>query len=148
LTFRGEEIFNYVFSEIVKLKTKKVQKLKSSFKTEKEMSNCCNTCAKGFGFFTKEHGCPRCKRVFCKNCLGHKVPESADLRKFIYVCLKCSKIPLNDASPSKKEKQENIEEMLYESSMKIKTFFVVFKVEPKRRSFRTCPGTDAYNKLH
>jgi hypothetical protein len=74
--------------------------------------SCCNTCAKEFGFWTKELGCPRCKRVFCKNCLSHKVPESPEnLKKKINVCLRCSKVPLNDLSSSK-PKQEKLEDIL------------------------------------
>ena len=73
----------------------------------------CNTCAKGFGFFSKELGCPRCKRVFCKKCLNYKIPESPEnLKKLIFVCLRCSKVPLNDASPSKAMKKDQIEELL------------------------------------
>lgn len=73
----------------------------------------CNTCAKTFGFWNKEMGCPRCKRVFCKKCLGHKVPESAEnLKKCIYVCLRCSKVPLdNPSSASKKVTPDQLEDI-------------------------------------
>lgn len=71
----------------------------------------CNTCARGFGFWNKEQGCPRCKKIYCKKCLNHKVPESPEnLKKMIYVCLRCSKMPL--VEPKKITKQEQIEEML------------------------------------
>lgn len=74
----------------------------------------CNTCAKSFGFWNKETGCPRCKRVFCKKCLNHKVPESAEnLKKLIYVCLKCSIVPVdNPSSTSKKVTPDQLEDIL------------------------------------
>ncbi|CRL06023.1 CLUMA_CG018970, isoform A [Clunio marinus] len=93
----------------------------------------CNTCARSFGFFNREQGCPRCKKIFCKKCLNHKIPESAEnLRKMIYVCLRCSRIPLNDNSKPKKGKQEEIEDIL--------------KLSPKEKAFEpvlepTLPST-------
>ena len=78
----------------------------------KLVMSTCNTCARPFGFFNKELGCPRCKRVFCKKCLGHKIRVSTDLKKMIYVCLKCSKVPNTNSSNAKKKGQEEIENIL------------------------------------
>uniref|UniRef100_A0A2M4AV19 FYVE-type domain-containing protein n=1 Tax=Anopheles triannulatus TaxID=58253 RepID=A0A2M4AV19_9DIPT len=49
----------------------------------------CTGCAKQFGFFTKEHGCPVCKFSFCTGCLKHKLVREG---KKLTVCLRCSKL--------------------------------------------------------
>lgn len=45
----------------------------------------CNSCGKAFGWFTKELGCIKCNRIFCKNCLIYKI-SSEDKKK---TCLRC-----------------------------------------------------------
>ncbi|XP_050100387.1 abscission/NoCut checkpoint regulator [Anopheles aquasalis] len=49
----------------------------------------CTGCAKQFGFFTKEHGCPVCKFSFCTGCLKHKLVREG---KKLTVCLRCAKL--------------------------------------------------------
>ncbi|ETN58693.1 hypothetical protein AND_009730 [Anopheles darlingi] len=49
----------------------------------------CTSCAKQFGFFTKEHGCPVCKFSFCTGCLKYKLVREG---KKLTVCLRCAKL--------------------------------------------------------
>lgn len=74
------------------------------------MSNC-QTCGRTFGFFTKELGCPKCNKVFCKKCLCYKIAASDNPKKTILVCLRCSKIQV-DPSIANKNKKPQLEELL------------------------------------
>ncbi|XP_070502857.1 abscission/NoCut checkpoint regulator [Chironomus tepperi] len=74
------------------------------------MSNC-NTCGKSFGFFTKELGCPKCNKVFCKKCLVYKIAASDNPKKTIWVCLRCSKVQ-EDPMIGSKNKKPPLEELL------------------------------------
>ncbi|XP_058060261.1 abscission/NoCut checkpoint regulator [Anopheles bellator] len=63
----------------------------------------CTSCARSFGFFNKEHGCPVCKYSFCSGCLKHKLVRDG---KKLSVCLRCVKlsctsddVPKSSASP-------------------------------------------------
>lgn len=76
------------------------------------MSNC-QTCGKVFGFFTKELGCVRCNRVFCKKCLSYKVLDKENPKKHLFVCLRCFKLDESgNYSAKKNEKVQKIEELL------------------------------------
>jgi len=74
------------------------------------MSNC-NTCGRTFGFFSKELGCPKCNKVFCKKCLCYKIAASDNPKKLILVCLRCSKIQ-EDPMIGSKNKKPQLEELL------------------------------------
>lgn len=68
----------------------------------------CNSCSKQFGWFTKELGCIRCNRLFCKKCLIYKIQENG---KNFLVCLRC--FTLNSQQDlEKNDKPKHIDEVL------------------------------------
>lgn len=72
----------------------------------------CGSCGKTFGFFSKEMGCVKCNRLFCKKCLTHKI-QSEDKKQTFLVCLRCYSLnsEKNDPSSNKKSIQK-VEELL------------------------------------
>lgn len=66
----------------------------------------CVSCAKPFGWFTKELGCVRCNRLFCKKCLIYKVQDHENPKRTFLVCLRCKTLdaPENDLNKDKKPK--------------------------------------------
>lgn len=72
----------------------------------------CGSCGKTFGWFSKEMGCVKCNRLFCKKCLVHKI-QSEDKKQTFLVCLRCYSLKSepNDLSRNKISKQK-VEELL------------------------------------
>jgi hypothetical protein len=70
------------------------------------MSNC-NTCGKSFGFFSRELGCARCNRLFCKKCLIYKFQDQKN--RTLLCCLKCHTSASRNDAPVK---MENVEKLL------------------------------------
>ncbi|XP_035794954.1 abscission/NoCut checkpoint regulator-like [Anopheles albimanus] len=60
----------------------------------------CTSCAKQFGFFTKEHGCPVCKFSFCNACLKHRLVRDG---KKLTVCLRCAKLSSMTSDDSRQQ---------------------------------------------
>ncbi|CAO1430619.1 unnamed protein product [Diamesa tonsa] len=78
------------------------------------MSSYCSTCAKPFGGFfgPKELGCPSCKFTFCKNCLNKKIPDPANPKKNINVCLRCFNYKSANQSPDPKKQPQKPVDLL------------------------------------
>lgn len=64
----------------------------------------CSTCAKPFGFFNRESGCPLCKVLTCKKCLV-KVKD-------VRCCLRCSKMPPKEELEKNKKSVVDVENLL------------------------------------
>lgn len=72
----------------------------------------CVSCAKPFGWFTKELGCVRCNRLFCKKCLIYKVQDENSKKSFL-VCLRCFTLSTQQQKDlNKDQKPKPIDEVL------------------------------------
>ncbi len=73
----------------------------------------CSSCAKPFGWFTKELGCISCNRLYCKKCLIYKVQDLENPKRTFLVCLRCYTLrnQQNDLNKSDK-KSKDVEELL------------------------------------
>lgn len=72
----------------------------------------CGSCAKPFGWFTKELGCVRCNRLFCKKCLIYKIQDNENQKRTFLVCLRCFTLNTQQNNISKNEKPKHIDEVL------------------------------------
>jgi hypothetical protein len=72
----------------------------------------CGSCAKPFGWFTKELGCVRCNRLFCKKCLIYKVQDIENPKRTFLVCLRCFTLNSEQNDLNKSEKSKLIDEVL------------------------------------
>lgn len=72
----------------------------------------CGSCAKPFGWFTKEIGCVKCNRLFCKKCLIYKIQDESNPKRTFLVCLRCFTLNTQQNDLNKGGKTKAIDEVL------------------------------------
>lgn len=72
----------------------------------------CGSCTKPFGWFTKELGCVRCNRLFCKKCLIYKIQENENSKRTFLVCLRCFTLNTQQNDLNKSGEPKQIDEVL------------------------------------